>query len=82
MDFIQEHAKAIAAAASTITVLLLRPYVTAVADPSFEPALDLVFTALVTLLVYSVPNKPREEHSEHDDAGHDAASSGQGKSNV
>ena len=61
MDFIRENAKAIAGAVSTLVCLLLKPMVPAVADPAFQPALELVASALiVAATVWAVPNKPKE----------------------
>lgn len=60
MDFIQANAKAIAGAVTTLVVLLLRPYLPAVADPTFQPALEIVLSFLiVALAVWLVPNKPK-----------------------
>lgn len=60
MDFIQTNAKAIAGAVTTLVVLLLRPYLPAVADPTFQPALEVVLSFLIVgIVVWRVPNKPR-----------------------
>lgn len=60
MDAIRENAKAIAGAVTTLVVLLLRPFVPAVADPLFQPALEIIVgTAIVAMTIWLVPNKPR-----------------------
>lgn len=60
MDTIRENAKAIAAALSTLLVLILRPLMPQVADPTFQPALEVVLSfAIVGLTVWLVPNRPK-----------------------
>ena len=60
MDTIRENAKAIAAALSTLLVLILRPLMPQVADPTFQPALEVVLSfAIVGLAVWLVPNRPK-----------------------
>lgn len=60
MDAIRENAKAIAAALSTLLVLILRPLMPQVSDPTFQPALEVVLSFLiVALAVWLVPNKPK-----------------------
>lgn len=60
MNAIRENAKAIAAALSTIIVLLLRPLMPQMADPMFQPALEVVISfAIVAAAVWMVPNKPK-----------------------
>lgn len=61
MDFIRENAKAIAGAVATLVCLLLKQLVPVVSDPAFQPALEIVITALiVAATVWAVPNKPKE----------------------
>ena len=62
MDFIKENAKAFAGALSTLLVLILKPFVPAVADPTFQPALEIIVGVLViAATVWLVPNKPKDE---------------------
>lgn len=59
MDFLRGNAKAVAGAVTTLIVLLLRPFVPAVADPMFQPALEIIVGALIVAsTVWLVPNKP------------------------
>lgn len=61
MDFLKENAKAIAGAVATLVVLFAKPYWPQVADPSFQPALELVVSmAVIGLSVWLVPNKTKE----------------------
>lgn len=61
MSFMRENAKAFAGALATLVVLFLKPYVPAVVDPTFQPALELVVSMLIiAATVWAVPNKPKE----------------------
>lgn len=62
MDFLRENAKALAGAIATLFVLVLKPFLPVVADPTFQPALELVFSILIVAIsVWITPNKPKAE---------------------
>ena len=61
MDFLRENAKAFSGALVTLIVLLLKPFVPVVMDPLFQPALEIVVSALVVAgTVWLVPNTPKQ----------------------
>lgn len=60
MSFLQENAKAIAGAVTTLVVLFLKPYFPQVVDPTFQPALELVVSmVIIGMSVWMVPNKAK-----------------------
>lgn len=61
MDFIRENAKAFSGALATLIVLLLKPFAPVVMDPLFQPALEIVVSALiVSATVWVIPNTPKQ----------------------
>ena len=62
MDILRQNAKAIAGAIATLIVLLLKPYVPAVVDPAFQPALEIVVAiVIIAFAVWRVPNTPKDD---------------------